>query len=117
MYSTWLSPPALRTVSLTLSMCLPLSQCIIRFGEDLSTYLVSDRSWMFTLPAPPPPPTCMLPDWLMPQLQFSTSISSLWALSWDSPLMSPILIKISTAMFSPDVAWGHGIYCSNLQFG
>ena len=55
------------------------------------------------VPAPPPPPTCMLPDWAMPQLQFSTSISSLWALSMDSPLMSPILMKISTAMFSPCV--------------
>ncbi|MNE95211.1 hypothetical protein D3C80_1932680 [compost metagenome] len=103
MYSTWLSPPALRTVSLTLSMCLPLAQCIIRFGDALSTYLVRDRSWTLTLPAPPPLPTCMLPDWDMPQLQFRTSISSLWALSMDSPLMSPILMKISTAMFSPCV--------------
>src|SRR3989338_4917607 len=77
-YSTWESPPALRTVRVTLGTCLPLEQCIIRLGVALSTNLVSDISWMLTLPAPPPVPVCMLPDWDMHQLQLSTSISSLW---------------------------------------
>src|SRR5574342_683050 len=67
-------------------------------GEDLSMYFVNEMSWTVTLPAPAPVPWCVVPDWLNPQLQARTSISSLWAESTDSPLMSPILMNISTAM-------------------
>src|SRR6478672_11116627 len=53
---------------------------------------------MFTLPAPAPVDEWLVPVWERPQLQLRTSISSLWVLSTDSPLMSSIFRKISTAM-------------------
>src|SRR5690606_5122026 len=56
-------------------------------GDARSTYFTIDRSCTLTLPAPPPVPRCVVPVWLMPHDQDSASISSLWALSTDSPLM------------------------------
>src|SRR5262249_4403704 len=67
-------------------------------GLLLSMYLVKLTSCTLTLPAPAPPPVCAEPEFDMPQLQASTSISSLCVLSLASPLSSPILMNMSTAM-------------------
>src|SRR5688500_1061377 len=60
-YSSAVSP-ALRTVNTPSSKCLPLQHAITSVGEPLSTYLVIDKSCTLTLPAPPPLPTCVVPD-------------------------------------------------------
>src|ERR1700751_4352634 len=71
----------------------------MRSAEARSTYLVNDRSWKLALPAPAPPPTCADPELLTPQLQASTSIVSLYVLSFDSPLISGVnFMNISTAI-------------------
>ena len=80
------SPPALRQVSVTLSNCWPLQheqQQVRRRRVDLLGD--ADRSWTLALPAPPPVPTCIVPDWLTPQLQARTSICSSSPSSCDSP--------------------------------
>src|SRR5438045_9066485 len=56
------------------------------------------KSWTLTLPEPPPPPTCMLPDCDSPQDQARTSISPLCLSSLASPPHLPILINMSTAI-------------------
>src|SRR3954447_4348683 len=61
-------------------------------------YLVKLRSCTLALPAPTPPPTWAEPLFDTPQLHARTSISSLCALSRASPLRSPILMNMSTAM-------------------
>src|SRR5215831_4507875 len=60
-----------------------------------------ERSWKVALPAPPPPPVPIWPGFVTPQEYDSTSTSSLCLLSVDSPLMSPIFAKMSTATDSP----------------
>src|SRR5690606_34225520 len=97
MYSRGRSP-ALRTVSLASLMCVPLHAATIRAVELESTHLVSEISCTLTLPAPAPVPAWAVPDWLRPQLQASTSISSACLSSYDSLLISPILMNMSTAM-------------------
>src|SRR5262249_36150696 len=49
----------------------------------------------------PPPPVDVDPEFVTPQENESTSISSLCLESTDSPLMSPILAKISVAIGAP----------------
>src|ERR1700758_2806410 len=71
----------------------------MRAGEDLSMYLVNDRSCTLALPAPAPPPTWAEPEFDTPQLQARTSISPACALSTDSPLRVSILMKMSNAIF------------------
>src|SRR6516225_7349088 len=62
-------------------------------------YLVDDRSWTLTLPAPAPPPTCAEPEFDRPQLQARTSISPACVLSTDSPLRLAILMNMSKDIF------------------
>jgi len=50
---------------------------------------------MATLPAPPPPPVCMVPGLVKPQLQARISISSACSLSVDSP-STPSILNIPT---------------------
>src|SRR5688572_2778324 len=87
-YSSGL-PPALRTVKIAAGATLPSQQNLISVGLDESTYLVTLMSLTFTLPAPPPVPTCVEPDWVIPQLHESTSISPACFESVASPLTSP----------------------------
>src|SRR5687767_318066 len=92
-------PPALRTVKMvSFSMCVPSQHILKSVGVALSMYLVIVRSCSWTLPAPPPPPMPAEPDCDAPQLHDKTSISPLCLLSVDSPLMSPILMNMSTAI-------------------
>src|SRR6185503_20899780 len=71
----------------------------MRSGEDLSMYLVNDRSCTLALPAPAPPPTWAEPELDAPQLQARTSISPLWVESFDSPARESILMNMSIAIF------------------
>src|SRR3712207_5187177 len=68
MYSSGFSP-ALRQMILPLGMCLPLQHHVIIVGDALSMYLVTVMSSTFTLPAPEPPPTCVLPVCVRPHDQ------------------------------------------------
>src|SRR5688572_12755438 len=110
-YSTGSSPPALRTVSNASGMCVPLQHSLSSVGEDLSTYLVKDRSWTLTFPAPPPLPMCVLPLWLRPQFHARMSISPAWFLSVDSPSTAPsadvIFKNISTDICA---SWVHVVF-------
>src|SRR5918999_4805807 len=81
----------------------------MRSGEVLSMYFVNDRSCTLTFPAPWPPPMWALPELDAPQLQARTSISPACDLSFDSPLKSPILMNMSTAMVAAPAEMGGGI--------
>src|SRR5258706_5348221 len=114
-YSRGLSP-ALRTTSSALGKCLPLQPYWMRLGVDLSIHFVNEKSWTMTLPAPPPTPTCVSPEFAMAQLQARTSISPLCLASPDSPLRSPILMNMSTAMRSSlNPCWGHSEIISSAR--
>src|SRR5690242_3885444 len=91
-------PPALRTVRTLVPMCVPSQHILKRVGLDLSMYLVIVKSCSWTLPAPPPPPMPDVPACVAPQLHDNTSISFLCLSSVDSPLTSPILMNMSTAI-------------------
>src|SRR6478736_7508438 len=60
-----------------------------------------ERSLKVALPAPPPPPEPMVPVFVTPQENDSTSISPGCLTSTDSPLMSPIFAKMSDAIWTP----------------
>ena len=61
-------------------MCLPVAQFCASGGDDLSNSCSKWRSWNETFPAPPPPPLALVPVWLTPQENDSTSIQSLCGL-------------------------------------
>jgi hypothetical protein len=67
----------------------------------LSMPCVKTMSWKVALPAPPPAPV-MDAELLTPQENDRTSISPLCLSSADSPLMSPILAKMSEAIAGTD---------------
>src|SRR5437764_12432736 len=76
--------------------CTPVAHACINTGDALSILCVNERSWKFALPAPAPLPATAT-EFVTPQDQLRTSISSLCLLSWDSPLMSPSFAKMSAA--------------------
>src|SRR5690349_3857489 len=98
--STW-PLPALRWVIVASLMCSPTAHARSRLGDALSMPCVKTMSWKVALPAPPPAPVI---DWelLTPQENDRTSISPLCLSSADSPLMSPILAKMSAAIACTD---------------
>src|SRR5690606_36971636 len=77
-------------------MCSPRAAISASLGEAMSTRLVKTKSVNCALPTPPPPPEPMLPELEAPQLMDVISISSLWALSVDSPLIPSSLRNAST---------------------
>src|SRR5262245_45301891 len=89
--------PALRQVSTALGMWVPLAQDSISLGDALFRLITKLKSFMLTLPAPPPPPLEEAPSWDSPQLQDTRSISPLCCLSADSPSIPSSLRKKSTA--------------------
>ena len=54
-------------------------------GDALLTSMVTTRSCIWTLPAPPPPPSLRRPGLVSPQLNDSSWISPLCFASADSP--------------------------------
>ena len=97
MYTSGVAP-ALRSVSVAFVNGVPSQHFCNSTGLAVSTNFVNDRSCTFTLPAPLPLPVWVVPDWVRPQLQESTSIAPLNLESADSPLTFSICMKISTAM-------------------
>src|SRR5262245_58635018 len=93
--------PALRWVIVASLMCCPVAQALRSAGVALSMPWTINRSWKVALPAPPPPPVEVDPEFVTPHENESTSISSLCLESTDSPLMSPILAKMSVAIGAP----------------
>ena len=83
--------PCLAEVSVASLMCSPVAHAFHRLAEALSTRCMKWRSEKLTFPVPPPPPWDIEPGLDAPQLQLSTSISSLCLSSVDSPLISPSL--------------------------
>src|SRR5512145_279101 len=69
---------------------------------------MDDRSWTLALPAVPPPPTCVVPVWLTPQLQDRTSISPLCPSNADSPSIPSIFRNIAPATLPSVVYVGGG---------
>ncbi len=62
------------------------------------TGTANEKSWKSAFPDPPPPPEAAPPNWLTPQLNERTSISSLCFWSTDSPGISAIFRNMSTAI-------------------
>src|SRR5262245_45657905 len=91
-------PPALRDVRTASSKCLPVEQASISVGDALSISCVTLISLRFALPVPPPPPSPIVPVLDTPKDHEWSSISSLCAASFDSPLTSPSFKKISVAI-------------------
>src|SRR6185503_2591683 len=79
------SLPALRQVRMADLMCSPVAQASNNFGVALFTFITKWKSCICTLPAPPPPPTDIVPLCDSPQDQDSTSISFLCLESALSP--------------------------------
>src|SRR5215471_14118140 len=79
-------------------MCEPVTQALNNSGVAVSTQWVKVRSPTETLPAPPPEVWWRVPTWLTPHDHERTSISSLWSLATDSPLMLVSFRYMSTAI-------------------
>ena len=92
--------PAFRWVTVASLMCSPVAQAFMSNGDAESIRCMKLKSAKLALPAPPPGPVTD-PDCATPQDHESTSTSSLCLASLDSPLMSPILAKMSLAMDTP----------------
>src|SRR5437899_10195768 len=88
--STW-SLPALRKVSTASLRCAPVARYLNRSGEDLSILTTKLKSCAETFPVPPPPPNA--PGSVAPQLNESTSISSLAFESRLSRLMPSVFAE------------------------
>src|SRR4051812_16673236 len=101
-------PPALRQVSVAVLRCLPLAQKRNNVGEAELFRMTKWKSFIETLPPPAPVPCEEVPSWVAPQLNDSISHSSLWDLSFDSPLTSVIFRNMSTAIASTPQVFSFG---------
>src|SRR5215217_1911057 len=82
--SCW-SLPALRQTSVAFFRCSPVQQEVNSFADALSTFLTKWKSFIATLPVPPPPPLLNEPAFAPPKLHDSSSISFGCLSSVDSP--------------------------------
>src|SRR4051812_34762119 len=84
-------------------MCVPVAHERNSFGEALLIFDTNWKSWNAALPAPAPPPAPVPtpPVWVTPHDHDSTSISSLWLTSVDSPGMPSIFRNQLSATVSP----------------
>ena len=74
-------------------MCSPTQHAVKSLAEALSVFLTKWKSFIATLPVPPPPPLLNEPAFTAPKLNDSSSISFECLESVDSPSTPSIFKK------------------------